>query len=186
MGNSFIKNVKNKPAIKMVLPAGGDQFKKTMKENHPRELYFAHSFRPVYYISRFFGLMPFSIIYGLDGKAHEPRVSVLDNLWFMIAVCLYMTLTSLISQNIGVPKGPNIPVMLVFTYDMILVVGLAFGAAIAVMDMWNRSKFVEILKIFHTFDKEVISQLKFGPIPLIIHSLFQIVEQIWCFLRLHK
>lgn len=157
MGASHCKDAEDKPAITVLQLSGADQIKQIRKENHSKELYFAHSSRPIYYISRMFGLMPFSVIYDLDGKAQEPRVSVLDILWFMISICLYMTLSFLTYQNIGDPKFPNIPLVLVFSDDIILLAGLAFGAAIAVMDFWNRSKFVEILKIFHTFDEEVKS-----------------------------
>lgn len=60
------KNISTKPIIKMVQPTNGE-IKMIDKEIGTIKLNFAYSIRPIYYFSRVFGLMPFSIVSDVDG-----------------------------------------------------------------------------------------------------------------------
>lgn len=51
---------------------------------------FAHGFRPIYIISRAFGLMPFSITFQSNGDVQKSNVSKFDVLWFAIWLCLFL------------------------------------------------------------------------------------------------
>lgn len=159
MDNFYHKNTEIKSTIKVVQPSIEGRLKNPKRATRSKKLNFAHSFRPIYYVSRFYGLMPFSIVYNSKGKANEPWTGAIDILWFIISICAYISLAFLSYQNMGVPKVPNVPIVLVFADDMILVVGLVYGAVIMAMDMCNRYKLVDILRMFQTIDKEVSSPM---------------------------
>lgn len=52
-------------------------------------LSFMHSFRPVYFVLRTFGLMPFTIIYHPNGEVLQTTVTKFDALWLMTSVISY-------------------------------------------------------------------------------------------------
>lgn len=51
---------------------------------------FAYCFRPVYIVSRIFGLMPFSITFGSNGEIRKSNVSKFDVFWFVVWLCLLL------------------------------------------------------------------------------------------------
>lgn len=118
---------------------------------------FLYSFRPVYYFSRVFGFMPFTMVCGSNGTIQGPAVRLLDIFWFLISICLYISSALLSFQNAQFPKNfDNTESLILITADyFILLSGLAFGVVVIVMDMFNRYKFVEILQNINTFDAEV-------------------------------
>lgn len=118
-------------------------------------LNFMHSFRPIYYVSRCFGLMPFSIVSDLNGMALNPNVCAVDILWFITSISLYTILTVITYKNMGFAKAASVPFVLIFADDMILAIGLINAIILIILDMYNRSKLVDILKMFQIFDAEV-------------------------------
>lgn len=61
------------------------------KAADPMELNSGHSFTFIYYFSRVFGFMPFTIVYDSDGKIQAARIRTIDILWFMITIGLYLS-----------------------------------------------------------------------------------------------
>lgn len=49
-----------------------------------KEYDFAHCFRPIYYCSRIFGFMPFSIVYDSSAAIHKPSPRAFDLLWLRL------------------------------------------------------------------------------------------------------
>lgn len=60
---------------------------------------FAYSFRPIYYFSRVYGLMPFTITYNARGSINGLEVRLFDLLWFMAILVLNVTITLMISKD---------------------------------------------------------------------------------------
>lgn len=116
---------------------------------------FAYSFLPIYYFSRFFGLMPFSFIYDSDGEIQAPRISIFDGAWFVISICIYVSAAFTNFQIISLPKEMVIASALYFGHYILLIQGLLVCAIAIGLDMCNRNKLVTILKTFIAFDKEV-------------------------------
>lgn len=114
---------------------------------------FALSFRPIYYCSRVFGLMPFTIIYDSNDNVQKPKVGLLDSLWFLISICSYLIMAYISCQRSAIYQ--NIPYVFSFGVFMIFLSSQIFGALIIVMDMCNRFRLVDILKKIVIFDKEV-------------------------------
>lgn len=51
---------------------------------------FIRSLSPIYYFSRAFGLMPFSIVHNANGDFQAIEVKKIDFLWFTVSISLYM------------------------------------------------------------------------------------------------
>lgn len=135
----------------------GEQSKVGEKKVRLRKDNFAYSFRPIYFFSRAFGLMPFSITYDANGEIQEPRISRLDGLGFVIGICIQLISTYSHIRNMKTSKDPNNASSFLMLCDYLLYVAvMAYGILLRGMNMYNRFKLVNILKEFTMFDKEVV------------------------------
>lgn len=148
------KNTPVRPVIKMVQSKVDDRIESLRKQDQIRKLNFAFSFQPIHYISRVYGLMPFSFTYDSDGDLYGVKIWPLDYLWFVVSICLYTLLTLVPYKYLAVKQDPNIPFVLIFTDHMLLMLGLISGAFIISFDIYNRCKFVDVINHFNVFDKE--------------------------------
>lgn len=145
-------NVVTLSVIKMVQSSA---FKDVNGGIRSKKLNFADSFRPVYYCSRVFGLMPYSIVYDSNGDVQEPKVRALDFLWFVISMCVYTSMAIILYRTINLPQESNTSAYILILGDCVLLIfALIFGAQIIGMDMFNRFRFIDIQKNINTFDKE--------------------------------
>lgn len=147
------KNTFTISTVKKTHSTGMDQ---SLQKNIPsKKITFSYSLLPIYYFSRIFGLLPFTIVYDTNGDVHEARITYFDVLWFIISVCLYLLLALFSYKHIQVPEGPNVSQILVLGDCALLIAGLLYGAVIIVFDLYNRFKLIDIMKKFTTFDMEV-------------------------------
>lgn len=123
-----------------------------MEESPARKLDFAYSFRPIQYFSRVFGMFPFPIEQDSNGGIQEPKVRIFDGLWFVASICLRLFLAFYSAQQI---KPGRMPFVLIFGGFLTMIMNLVSGALMAGMNMCNRYRILDILKMFDTFDKEV-------------------------------
>lgn len=171
----------------------GDQSQVDGKRVRSRKDNFAFSFRPIYFLSRAFGLMPFSITYDSNGEIQEPRISRLDVLGFVIGICVQLILTYLHIRNVKASKDPNTAQYFLILCDYVLWVAIMiYGILLRGLDMYNRFKLVNILKDFTMFDKEVVfdkcslRRIKQNPIVVFIFNLFRsnVDGRIWSLFQL--
>lgn len=128
--------------------------------NRLKKRNFAYAFLPIYYFSRIFGLMPFTIIYNSRGEIQAPQVRRFDAFWFGISISIYVlaafTNFQTSVQTMQLPeKMKIISFALYFGHYMLLIEGLLVGAIAIGLDMYTRHKLVAILKAFIAFDNEV-------------------------------
>lgn len=109
------------------------------------------SYQPIYYFSRIFGLLPFSLAYDANGEIRAPRISKFDAVWFAVSIAIYLVFAAVIPLD--VPKGPPAPI-LILGNELLLMFGLIYGAIMIVENMCSRFKFIRILKTFSVFDRE--------------------------------
>lgn len=115
-----------------------------------------HSFRPTYFVSRVFGLMPFSIVSYPNGDIGGPKVGIFDGLWFAISLSFYTCGVYVASTyQIYNQTVSNISVVLTIGYTVCFLLGLMLGFISIISDMGNRVKLVNIVKNFAIFDQEV-------------------------------
>lgn len=122
---------------------------------------FLHAFSPIYYVSRVFGLMPFSIV---CRTVRKPHVNIFDGIWFLLSILLYISLAINSYRNMKFPDEKNTASFIINVGDSLLLnVGLIYAALIIIFDMHNRFKLIEILNKFIAFDKEVNFNKGFSP-----------------------
>lgn len=147
-------------AIKIIQPSHNNSVKPSENEAQKKKLNFMDSFRPVYYISRVFGLKPFSIIYDTNGDVQQSKITKFDCLWFMISMCIYVMMVIFVEVH-----TESYLLMLGYIFTMI---GAICSVLIIALDMCTRCEFVDILRKIMNFDKEV---KKLKPIDFIhLHS----------------
>lgn len=113
---------------------------------------FISSYRPMYYFSRFFGLLPFSFVYDLNGELQAPRISIFDGVWFVVSIVFYVLLAISSYQPVEIKHDPA-PLVTV-SNALILTVGFTNGIVMIVMNVCVRFRFTTILKTITAFDKE--------------------------------
>lgn len=117
---------------------------------------FLDSFRPIYYFSRSFGLMPFSIGRSSSGNILGPRVHKFDAVWFVATILIYALATVVSFKYVKFKQESNTQLnMLVISNNWHLTSGLLFCVVIIGMDLYNRDKLVDLIKRFTVFDKQV-------------------------------
>lgn len=114
---------------------------------------FVFSFRPMYYFSRAFGLLPFSLEFDLNGELQAPKIRIFDGVWFATCVTFYLVLSFDSWQAIEI-KNDEAPLISYINNSLLLTIGLSNGALLIILNMCIRFRFVKILKTFITFDKE--------------------------------
>lgn len=128
-----------------------NQSKNVAKLCNSKEYDFAHSFRPVYYFSRVFGYMPYSVIFDSKVGIHRPSVRYFDILWFIIAILLYFS-TGIGSFALNISHST---LTVLSVGDQSEIAHIFLGVLLIVMDMCNRFKFVEIWNKFNKIDDMV-------------------------------
>ena len=115
---------------------------------------FAYSFRPIYKISRVFGLIPY-IFYDKTGSIHRPRIRLSDFCWLIVSMSIYIGFAINCIRYANLPKKIDGNYVLTFSGYTIISLTLLFGAVLCAMDMCNRFKLVNIFQKINTFDGKV-------------------------------
>lgn len=132
-----------------------NQFRMVGKRGRSKKLHdIVFSYQPIYYLSRFFGLLPFSFTYDSNGEVQAPKVHVIDGLWFVVSIIVYLVMANAASMGIEIRKNTLAPI-LVLGNHLLLIFGLIYGAIMIVENMCKRFQFVKILRVFAAFDNEV-------------------------------
>lgn len=134
--------------ITMIHPFANVSNEANENEAQMKTFNFVDSFRPVYYFSRLFGLMPFTINCDSYGDVQKSTITKFDGFWLVISVVLY----SLMPFFINVLSGPFFVIILGYIFAII---GFIYSVLKILVDVCNRSKYIAILKKITIFDKEV-------------------------------
>lgn len=140
-------------------------------ENQSEPANFAYTFRPIYFLSRVFGYMPFSIAWSSKEKYYVARIRPIDGLWFVSIIFVYLLMSIFTyrrDDSAMKDKLPNLCIPVGRTYQTL---SLFFCVAIIVTDMINRFKIIGILNLFNRFDEEVGNTLGYN----IYLSIFNIL-----------
>lgn len=144
--NGFIK------ASKSVDYSSDAMLKQNIKRPQVNPLYCV---KPIYYISRVFGMLPFTIVCTPTGEIDRPKVGPFDFVWFVISLLFHSILTYVTCTILLVPARWHPLYILLCGNRWLLVLGNMLGVSQVILDMWNRKRFVNILKQLNAFDNEV-------------------------------
>lgn len=116
---------------------------------------FVYCFRPVYYFSRIFGFMPFTVIYDSNGTIQGPKIRVFDILWLILSMFVQILSPILYIQNRKFSIYDISLAILIRSDAIVITMRTVFNISAIIMDMCNRYKLMEILKKINNFDEEV-------------------------------
>lgn len=126
-----------------------------VKKAFSKQLDFWDTFKPVYYFSRAFGLLPFSIGRDSNGIIYKPKVNTFDGIWFLFTIVAFLS-AAVLSQHYMKFQDLTTQIYISIVLKNIqITLSSIFGILLIGMDMYNRFKIFEILKRFITFDNEV-------------------------------
>lgn len=111
---------------------------------------FIDVFRPMYILTRCYGLFPYSI----NWKLNEPFVSKIDFFIFALHILLYAGYTVL-NLYCDTNKSAKLPEVLRVGNRINLICGISSGVAAITMDLLNREKIRKIFQKFENFDRVV-------------------------------
>lgn len=114
-----------------------------------------HSFRPIFYMSRLFGLAPFSVQTNLFDEVQRVKLTFFDLLWFCTAILMYLSLAVFGVLGPIRPSDFGSVYILVLGDQLLLVFGLVMCFVSVIMDMVNRNRIMGNIQRFEAFDKEV-------------------------------
>lgn len=130
-------------------------------ENRSQPQNYVNSFRPIYYFSRVAGLMPFSIVWNPKEEYYMTQVRIIDGFWFTLIACVNLLVIYFVHQKNHSALTQYLPYLFTLVGTTNRIISQIFGAALIVMDMFNRSKMIDILNMFNLIDKEVGNTLVF-------------------------
>lgn len=116
---------------------------------------FAYCFRPIYYFSRIFGLLPFTIIYDWNGDHQEARVEIIDFVWFIVSILMYLLMAVYCYMAFSPDRSEKSYILDSGDY-ILLILGSIISAVYVAMDMHNRHILIDIMKRIATFDKDLM------------------------------
>lgn len=134
---------------------------KTKMVQNSKKLTFVHSFKPVYILCRIFGFMPFTIAYDANGAIRTARIGVIDFIWFIISIGMYLSSALYFVIYVRRLPIPNKRATLVYGTRFIVLFRKLFNCLCIVIDMCNRFKLVKILKNINIFDDKVSQSFLF-------------------------
>lgn len=146
--------MKSLPQITMVQPIiiEDETQSETIQQTNiirTKKINFIHGFRPIYYFSRAFSLMPFSIQCDSNGDPEEPKVYLSELIIFSISIILCLAM--------AYDEHHNLPFMYTLVGKCTLLTNMISSTVIIALDMYNRSNLICILSNFNKFDKNVSS-----------------------------
>lgn len=174
----FRKNKKAVPVIAMVEPSPDDRVETVGKRTQPKKLSFESGLRPYYYLSRVFGLMPFTIIHDANGEVQESRVNKRDVSWLAMSIFVHSSIGFITFRDMNIELEPKTSkYILAVGYNAMFAVIVALSICGMGMDMCNRFRLVGILKKFTKFDAEASQKFirNAVSIVLILHFLLQML-----------
>lgn len=118
---------------------------------------FSDSAYPLYFISRVFGLSPFSLIYK-NGEVKRTRIGILDILWFVLSIFIY-TAWFLFPPQVIPLKWQNTQISRNEKF-MVTFAGLSKSIFSIMLDMYNRKRIIGIIVEISNFDKKVMKKRK--------------------------
>lgn len=129
----------------------------TSKKDGTKSMNFGSVFRPFYYLSRIWGLTPYSITENSNGDVRKPKIYIHDSLWFMISICLYSLFfeSSLIKFKISKDHLKKETWILILFARLMELFTYAYGISTIILNVCNRFKLIDMIKMYVCFDREV-------------------------------
>lgn len=142
----------------------------------PTKMNFGSVFRPLYYLSRIWGMAPFSITTNSNGEVQKPKIHLFDGLWFLITICVYLFFTNYAWNAFQTSRG-NLDKetwILILSARLLAIFAFVYGILMVIINVCNRFKLITMVKMFNRFDKEVHVNTAFNLLQQIFDNNFSL------------
>lgn len=130
--------------------------------------------RPMYVISRIFGMLPFRILRSSAGDSIVGQcVGPIDLIWFFVTIGIHFYLAFSSIQNIAADQHWQTKSLFSIGDNFIVLYDITIAILTIILDMINRHRFINILKKFIEFDKKVKSDHFFRNHITVSHQLIK-------------
>lgn len=119
---------------------------------------FSFGIQPIYSFSRVFGLIPFSIVHEINGDVITSKVRTIDGILFAASIILQVILAVYHYMRLYV-ESQGVPYVLILASKILPSLANFYTIMIIVMNMNNRHKIINIIRMFNTVDKEVTNSM---------------------------
>lgn len=148
---------------------------KNSKEKRPTN--FFDCVKPAYETSKKFGLMTFSIRYTANNEMEGTYVRSIDIVIFIISVLSYLVLGCLfVIFIIPISVLDFKTTVLLQSKQIFLTVSIFLCVISTIINMLNRHRLIEIVKMINTFDKEVNKNAKHTSRQFFLNIVIRLVS----------
>lgn len=147
----------NRNHSKIVLVDNLIESSMTSKKSGTEIMNFGSVFRPLYYLSRIWGLAPFSITTNSNGEVQKPKIHFFDGLLFLISFCVYFLFTNSALTKFEASKEylKKETWILILCTRSLEVFTYVYGILTIIMNVCNRFKLINMVNMYTRFDREV-------------------------------
>lgn len=128
-----------------------------LKSTPTKMMSFGSVFRPLHYLARIWGLVPFSIATNSNGELQNPKIHLYDGLWLLTTVLLYMSFLNYAWNALNYDRKISIrnTWILILCARLLAVFAFVYGILTTIINMCNRYKLISLVKMCTRFDEEV-------------------------------
>lgn len=129
----------------------------TVNSKESKTMNFGSVFRPLYHLSRVWGLAPFSIASNPNGELQNPKIGFSDGVWLLTTILIYLSfasysLNAFQTARKTLNRGTWI---LILCARILALFAFVYGILTIIISLCNRFKLINIVKMFARFDEEV-------------------------------
>lgn len=158
----------------------------SLKISQLKLMSFGSVFRPLHCLARSWGLAPFSIAIDSNGELQRPKIHLCDGLWAFAITLLYASFVnySVEAFNFARTCLDKETWILILCARILTIFAFVYGILTIIINLCNRFKLINMIKMFVRFDEEVCRIGLLGYFCDIFHSLFSLDGKNQDFLRL--
>lgn len=148
----------NRKNSEIVLVNNLIEYSMPSKKNGTKITNFGSVFRPLHYCSRIWGLASFSIVTNSNGEFQKPKIHLFDGLWFLASIGIYCLFIEATLNKFKISKEnlKRETWILILSARLMELFTYVYGILIIIMNMCNRFKLIDMVKMCNCFDKEVL------------------------------
>lgn len=147
----------NQKHAKTVLVDNLIEYSLAFKRTDSKVMNFGVLFRPLYYLSRIWGLAPFSITTNSNGEIKKTKIRIRDVLIFLISIIIHLLFSFISHKRYKLLEKPTTLDLCIYLFEIF---SFAYGTLLAIMNACSRFKMIDMLKMFNSFDKKVYDKVK--------------------------
>lgn len=142
----------NQKYSKTVLVDNLIEYSLAFEKKDTKVMDFGLLFRPIYYLSRIWGLAPFSIITHSNRAIKKTKIRLRDVLFFLFSIVINLSFSFISYKRYKLLEKPDTLELCIYLFEIF---SFAYGTLLAIMNVCCRTLWIDMLKMFNRFDRKV-------------------------------